>query len=49
MDFLERVYSFQLPDLDTAPIVPGRLGPTYINGSIMAESVKAPYESTEDY
>lgn len=46
MDFLKRVYGFRLPDLDTLPVVPGRLGRTYMNGSIMANSDKAPRVST---
>jgi 8-oxo-dGTP pyrophosphatase MutT (NUDIX family) len=49
MDFLERVYGFQPPDLDTAQVVSGRLGPTYVNGSIMANSPKIPVENIEDY
>jgi hypothetical protein len=49
MDFLERVYDFKLPDLDTAPVVPGRLGPTYMNGSTMAHSPETPSETKEDY
>jgi hypothetical protein len=49
MDFLERVYGFQPPDLDTVPVVPGRLGRTYMNGSIMAISATTPNETPEDY
>jgi 8-oxo-dGTP pyrophosphatase MutT (NUDIX family) len=49
MDFLERVYGFRPPRLEGLPVVPGRLGRSYMNGSIMAGSAKPPSESTEDY
>lgn len=49
MDFLERVYSFQPPEMDTVPVVPGRLGRTYMNGSIMAGSAGTLPENSEDY
>jgi hypothetical protein len=49
MDFLERVYGFQMPVLDKSQVVQGRLGSTYMNGSIMANSPQTPRENAEDY
>ena len=49
MDFLKRVYSFQPPEMDTVPVVPGRLDRTYMNGSIMARAAGTLPENFEDY
>jgi hypothetical protein len=49
IDFLERVYGFRPPHPDSVPVVSGRLGRAYMNGSIMADSAKPPPESSEDY
>lgn len=49
MDFMERVYNFKPPDLDTVQVIPGRLGRTYMNGSIISNSAKTPPENSEIY
>jgi hypothetical protein len=48
MDFLERVYGFHPPAMDTATVVTGRLGPTYMNGSILAGAAKMPGEKRKE-
>lgn len=48
MDFLKRVYSFQPPEIDTVPVVPGRLDRTYMSGSAMAGSVTTLPENSDD-
>lgn len=35
MDFLKRVFGFEMPDLSQAPVITRRLGPAYLNGSLM--------------
>jgi hypothetical protein len=49
LDFLDRVYGFKMPALDESPIVNGRLGRTYMNASVMANSSQPPHENAEDY
>ena len=34
MDFLKLVFGFNLPDLDTLPVIQGDRGESYLNGSL---------------
>ena len=49
MDFLKRVYGFEIPNLDRTPLVRRRLGHTYLNGSLMARNQSATSERSDDY
>ena len=34
MDFLNRVFEFRMPEMEELPVVRGRRGTTYLNGSL---------------
>lgn len=49
MDFLKLVFDFQLPDINTLPVIQGKRGKTYLNGSLSELKGLAKEEGEYDY
>jgi 8-oxo-dGTP pyrophosphatase MutT (NUDIX family) len=49
VDFLKLVFDFNLPDMDTLPVVRGKRGKTYLNGSVWELNGLVKEEHEHDY
>ena len=49
IDFLKRVFGFNLPDINTLPVIRGERGRSYLNGSLWEQSGDTGAEDDEAY